>query len=99
MGGGYWVFEGFCFLDAFRGFRIFKDFRDSKVFKDFRDFKVFKDSKDPKDSKVFVMPKLQPAYFAKAWHTLSWKLRPTVDVETPLFMMANASMLPFDARR
>ena len=74
MGGGYWVFEDFCFLDAFRGFKDFKDF------------------------KGFMLPKSQPAYLAKAWHTLSWKLRPTVDVETPLFMMANASMLPFEAR-
>lgn len=87
MGGGYWVFEGFCFLDAFRGFKDFKDF---KVSKDSKVFKNFKDS---------MMPKSQPAYFAKAWHTLSWKLRPTVDVETPLFMMANANMLPFEARR
>ena len=72
---------------VFEGFRFLYAFRGFKVSKDF------------KDSKGFMMPKSQPAYFAKAWHTLSWKLRPTVDVETPLFMMANASMLPFDARR
>ena len=96
MGGGYWVFEGFCFLDAFREFKDSKVFKDSRDFKVFKVSKVFKDSKDPKDS---MMPKSQPAYFAKAWHTLSWKLRPTVDVETPLFMMANANMLPFEARR